>query len=940
VIIGSANSISAPTPQTLGGATYDWVSWSDGSARNHNLTAAAGTTTLVATFETDDDPGDPGDPDPCPTGEFLAEYFNNMTLTGSPVVSRCEASIDNDWGGGAPAPGVNVDGFSVRWTGAPVFAAGDHVFSTTADDGVRVFVDGASVIDQWKDQGPTTYTAARTLAAGAHPVRMEFYENGGGAVARLSWTSVGPPGDPGDPGDCPVGQFLAEYFNNQSLAGTPVVSRCEASIDNDWGGGAPAPGVNVDGFSVRWTGAHNFTTGNHDFSTTADDGVRVFVDGAPVVDQWKDQGPTTYVASRPMTAGSHVVRMEFYENGGGAVARLSWTNTGGGGANQPPTPTITAPTASSTWAPGATITFAGSATDPEDGALPPSALTWQVSVLDCATTCHEHAVGTFPGVAGGSFVAPDHAYPSSLQIELTATDSAGVETTTTVLVSQQAPPGGDECTAAEFTAQYFNNITLSGTPVLTRCEAAIDNGWAGGSPAPEVNADGFSARWTTTRPFTAGTYDFTAIADDGVRLYVDGELVIDQWHDQGPTAYTATRTLTAGDHTVRMDYYENAGGADARLSWIRTGGPVTTTPPVATITAPSATTTWEPGDTIAFAGSATDAEDGALGASALTWRATLLDCDPTCHEHPIATFTGIGSGSFVAPDHGSAIEIELTAVDSGGLEHTVTRVLQPVGNCPIGQYRAEYFNNATFAGTPVLTRCEATIDHDWGGESPGPGVNADGYTVRWTATQVHTAGAHLFTATVDDGVRVFVDGTALIDQWNDGGARTFTALQTLTAGVHRIRVDYYEAGGDAVAKFSWSNLGEPEEPGGSECEAGEFEATYYANIVLGGAPTVRRCETAVDHDWGGGSPASGVPVDGFSARWVTTRSFTAGDHTFSVTADDGVRLWVDDELVIDQWKDQAPATYTATRTLTAGSHDIRVEYYERGGGAVARLSWT
>ncbi len=139
----------------------------------------------------------------------------------------------------------------MRWTGSHTFSAGPYLFTTTADDGVRVFLDGVSLINQWKDQGPTTYTATQTVTAGSHIVRMEFYENGGGAVARLSWANTGPT-DPGDPGSCAAGQFLAEYFNNQLLLGTPALSRCEAAINNDWGGGSPGPGVNADGFSVRW----------------------------------------------------------------------------------------------------------------------------------------------------------------------------------------------------------------------------------------------------------------------------------------------------------------------------------------------------------------------------------------------------------------------------------------------------------------------------------------------------------------------------------------------------------------------------------------------------------------------------------------------------------------------------------------------------------------
>ncbi|MDP9348567.1 MAG: PA14 domain-containing protein, partial [Gemmatimonadota bacterium] len=82
-----------------------------------------------------------------------------------------------------------------------------------------------------------------------------------------------------------------------------------------------------------------------------------------------------------------------------------------------------------------------------------------------------------------------------------------------------------------------------------------------------------------------------------------------------------------------------------------------------------------------------------------------------------------------------------------------------------------------------------------------------------------------------------------------------------------------------------------------------------------------------------------MPSDQFSARWVGKHSFNAGTYEFKVTADDGIRLWVDGQLLIDQWKDQAPTTYTASVSLTAGEHEVKTEYYENGGGAVARVSW-
>lgn len=88
-----------------------------------------------------------------------------------------------------------------------------------------------------------------------------------------------------------------------------------------------------------------------------------------------------------------------------------------------------------------------------------------------------------------------------------------------------------------------------------------------------------------------------------------------------------------------------------------------------------------------------------------------------------------------------------------------------------------------------------------------------------------------------------------------------------------------------------------------------------------------------------GAPTGvGICTDDFSVRWVKTQSFAAGTYTFTVTADDGVRVYLDGSLVIDQWKDQAPTTYTASRSVSAGDHTVSVEYYEHTEVAVARLA--
>jgi PA14 domain len=122
----------------------------------------------------------------CPTGQFFAEYFNNVALSGSPVQTACESFIYYNWGSGGPA-GLPVDNFSVRWTGQFQFSGGNTTFTVAADDGVRLYVDGTLLIDAWIDEGATTYTATRTLTAGQHEVKVEYYERTGDAVIQVLW---------------------------------------------------------------------------------------------------------------------------------------------------------------------------------------------------------------------------------------------------------------------------------------------------------------------------------------------------------------------------------------------------------------------------------------------------------------------------------------------------------------------------------------------------------------------------------------------------------------------------------------------------------------------------------------------------------------------------------------------------------------------------------
>ncbi len=128
----------------------------------------------------------------------------------------------------------------------------------------------------------------------------------------------------------PVGQWFAEYYNNRSLSGNATFTRIESGvtgINAFWGSGGPGNGVSSDNFSVRWTGAFNFSGGDYRFNIRSDDGIRLWIDGTLVFDRWQDQVPMDYQITRNLSSGEHQIRIEYYENAFIALAQVGWERT-------------------------------------------------------------------------------------------------------------------------------------------------------------------------------------------------------------------------------------------------------------------------------------------------------------------------------------------------------------------------------------------------------------------------------------------------------------------------------------------------------------------------------------------------------------------------------------------------------------------------------------
>lgn len=277
---------------------------------------------------------------------LLGYYFASDDLGGDPVTVRTDAGIAFDWGTAAPAPGLPVDGFSVRWVGELTPQETDRYdLIVRCDDRVRVWLGGGLVIDSWTSSGVREHRSSPVDLIAGQPYRLvvEYADVGGVAQIELAWqrsaegrTTIGPEhwsapavADLAAYGaGLPLGDGLTGLYHlGKELAGDPALARVDAAIDFDWNRGAPDPVMPEDYFSVRWLGSLTpAATDTYQLIGRSDDGIRVWVDGALVIDAWHNRAagdtystPIELIADMP-----HAVRVEYYENAGRSSVRLDW----------------------------------------------------------------------------------------------------------------------------------------------------------------------------------------------------------------------------------------------------------------------------------------------------------------------------------------------------------------------------------------------------------------------------------------------------------------------------------------------------------------------------------------------------------------------------------------------------------------------------------------
>lgn len=800
---------------------------------------------------------------PVPIDHWRGEYFNNRDLGGASAMIRDEGAqeLDFDWGLNSPAEGcVNVDNFSARWTRTVTLAAGAYRFTVTADDGVRLLVDGQERLNEWREQPLTTHTVDVALAAGNHKITLEYFERLGSAIAKLAWAA--------HPcvANVPADHWRGEYFNSSDLSGQPATVRDdgEREINFAWqeGSSLAACGLRPDNFSVRWTQRATFGSGVYRFEVAAEGGARVLVDGQPRFDEGRAAKPVNGYFDLQLAGGLHQIVYEYRRGTGQANAALRWKPLpcvdnvpedhwrGEYFNNESLTgqPVMVrddgARELDFNWAdasPGETCNL------PRDN----FSVRWTRNAAFTAGL-HRFVIAGNDGLRfyidgqlkldqwreqSASYIVDAELGAGNHQLRLEFNDLGGKAS---VKLAWEPPPCRSAVPVDHWRGEYFNNKNLQGSPLVVRDEGTgrLDFDWQLSAPHADcfVPVDTFSARWTRTVALAAGVYRFRLSGDDGVRLLVDGKKLIDEWRDQPPSEYTADIELTGGEHRLVLEFYENYGSAQVRLDW------------------------------------------------------AITPC---------------------------------------------------LANVAIERWRGEYFNSAAPGGRPQLVRDDGDgfLDFAWGAQSPAAdcGVNADNFAARWTRTVAFAAGIYRFMVGGDDGFRLFIDGQLKLDRWQAAPA-SYTFDVPLTAGNHQLVLEYREGSGDALVKLAWSP-----HPCQAIVQADHWRGEYFDNSNLSGRPRAVRDDGVgfLSFDWGTQSPQANCYVgpDDFSVRWTRNLTLDEGRYRFTITGDDGVRLLVDDQRLIDEWRAQEPQTYNIEVFLPAGSHRLALEYFKRTGAATARLSW-
>ncbi len=782
-----------------------------------------------------------------------------------------------------------------------------------------------------------------------------------------------------------AGLFLAPVAVS---AAADTFTQRGGTVHYNWGYNSPKSGVSADHFTANFDQSKSLKAGDYFIHTLADDRVKVSFDGKNIIDRWYDAGgKIDRGLVTNVKEGNHNIQTKFYENTGqaaifsdivpfdhwlayyypnknlegypvdakviapkGTEKRLFEDNGYGSPTGKVPADQFSARYTTVKRLPAGEYVIRGRVDDGVrvfiDGKL----------VLDRwgSGWLEEDArkIRIDDGTAGWVFGQGNEKDTHLIEVQYLEESGASQ-------VDFSIQPYKEEIKSKSWIGEFYNNKSLQGDAVVIggdKSAKKIDSmhfNWGYGAPHSSISADRFSARFTKVDRFEEGDYMFTAKADDGVRVYVDDKLVIDSWKPSDNEIRKVKVPMKAGDHKIKVEYLEESGNAEVHVDYKKAPGPFQ-----------------QKGGDVHYNwgyGSPTAEYPNDDFYANFDQSRSLNAGDYFIHTLADDRVKVSFDGKNIIDrwyNAGGKIDRGLVTNVSQGTHNIQTNYYENTGQAaifsdivPFDHWLAYYYPNTDLGGYPVDAKVIAPqgsqkkLSENNGTGAPTSKVPANNFSARYTTVKRLTAGDYVIRGRADDGIRVFIDGKSVLDQWPanvsteyakkihiEDGTANWAFGKTSQKDTHLVEVQYLEKTGSSNVEFSI-------EPYSQTKNSSSWLGEFYNNtslqgdsVIIGGDQAINKIQT-LNFDWKYGSPVSGIQADNFSARFTKNEYFEAGDYTFSAKADDGVRVYVDNKLVIDSWQKSDGGIRKGDISLSKGNHAIKVEYFEGDGAANILLDY-
>ena len=672
---------------------------------------------------------------------------------------------------------------------------------------VEFFVDGTPLAT---DTDPAYTATWGDVTAGTHTVSASVTGTGGAtATDEITITVESDDGGgggggtpPADDPDNPDGNGVAWSYYEGSWDALPDFGSLSPVSQSTSSGFSLAPAQRDDNFGMRFTGYLDVPAdGEYTFYLTSDDGSQLSIDGALIVDNDGTHASQEASGTASLSAGPHPITVDFFEATGAEVLTVEWESDQFGRQSIPAERLfVNEPDGGS----APTVAFE----TPSDGATfsAPSSIS-----LEASASAPDGSVEQVEFLVDGEVIGTDDSPAYTAEWSRIG---SGTHTLVARATSASGATASDEITVTiEGTSSSGIQWTYyegewDALPSFESLRPIQQGTSASFTLTPAQRDDNFAMRFTGYLDVPAdGEYTFYTSSDDGSQLHIDGSLVVDNDGLHASEEASGTISLSAGSHAITVDYFEATGAQQLAVQWASdqfgkepipaerlSTAPPTTNPPSVAFLQPTDGATVSTPTTLEADASASS------GIASVTFRVDGSTVGTDDEPPYTASWSGATDGTHTLTAEAASTTgttatttIDVSVSDGGG-----------AGPAPSGvawaYYEGQWGELPDFGSlSPIAQDTSASF-------TLAPAQRGDNFGMRFTGyLDVPSDGEYTFYLTSDDGSRLSIDGSPVVD--NDGrhGAREKSGTITLTAGRHPITVDYFEGGGGEQLSVQWAS---------------------------------------------------------------------------------------------------------------------------------------